>query len=309
MELRHLRYLSAVAECGSFREASRRLHVSQSAISEQIADLEYEVGGQLLQRGPRSTRLTPQGQIFLDEATRTLASADRALDLTRRAILGQEGTLAIGFFLWGAGGFFASLIREFRKLHPQVRLTVLEMQTTQQMEALETGQIDVGFTRPLEPPYDTLFRSELLLNDPIVAVLPIDHPLAPGPVRAADLAAERFITSHRHINPTLFDSIVALCSRAGFSPHLVNSSASWAGVLTLVESGEGIALVPSGVRYLRTPGVVFADLLPDPETATAHIGISLTWNPRSEGPVVQNFVQLVLANKDRLGKPPDPLPA
>jgi DNA-binding transcriptional LysR family regulator len=298
MELRHLRYLCAVAECGTFREASRRLHVSQSAISEQIADLEHEVGATLLDRGQRSTRLTAEGELFLEEARKTLASADRAVELARRAVLGQEGSLTIGFFLWGVGGFFASIIREFRRLHPQVRLTLVEMQTPGQMEALEGGKIDIGFTRPLEPPYDRRLRSELLLNDPFVAVLPSDHrlALARGPVNIADLARERFVTSERSTNPSLFDSIVALCSRGGFSPTLVNSSPTWAGVLTLVESGEGIALVPSGVRYLRTPGVVFAELLPE----TAHVGLSITWDPRNEGPVVRNFVALVRANKERI---------
>ena len=108
MELRHLRYLCAVAEYGTFREASQHLHISQSAISEQIADLEHEIGGALLDRGQRNTRLTAQGRIFLEEAKKTLAQADRAIDLTRRSLLGQEGTLAIGFFIWGAGGFFPS---------------------------------------------------------------------------------------------------------------------------------------------------------------------------------------------------------
>jgi DNA-binding transcriptional LysR family regulator len=296
MELRHLRYLSAVAECGTIREASRRLHVSQSAISEQIADLEHELGGVLLDRGQRGTRLTPQGEIFLEEARKTLASADRAVDLARRSLLGQEGSLAIGFFLWGVGGFFASLVRDFRKLYPQVKLTLVEMHTSVQMEALESGKIDVGFTRPLEPPHDRILRSELLWNDPFVAVLTHDHPLAPGPVRIEDLARERFVTSDRSTNPSLFDSIVALCSRAGFSPNLVNSSATWSGVLTLVESGEGIALVPSGVRYLRTPGIVFAEVLPE----TAHVGLSISWDPRNEGPVVRNFLRLVRADKERI---------
>ncbi len=296
MELRHLRYLVAVAEYGTFREASRRLHVSQSAISEQIADLEHELGGALLDRGQRATRLTPQGEIFLEEARRTLASADRAVDLTRRSLLGQEGSLAIGFFLWGAGGFFASIIREFRKLHPGVKLTLLEMHTHEQMEAFETGKIDVGFTRPLEPPFDRKLRSELLLNDPIVVVMPIDHPLAAPSVRIEDLARERFVSSSRSANPSLFNSIVALCAAAGFSPNFVNESATWSGVLTLVESGEGIALVPSGVRYLRTPGLAFAEIMPE----TTSVGLSVAWDPRNEGPVVQNFLRLVEANKERI---------
>jgi DNA-binding transcriptional LysR family regulator len=298
MELRHLRYLAAVAEYGTFREASRHLHVAQSAISEQIADLEHEVGGALLDRGQRITRLTAQGRVFLAEAQKTLASADRAVDLTRRSLLGQEGSLSIGFFLWGAGGFFASIIREYRKLHPQVKLTLLDMHAYHQIEALKTGKIDVGFTRPLEPPDDRTLRSELLYRDPIVAVMPKDHPLAGGPVNIKALAHERFVTCDRRITPSMFDSILALCTSAGFSPEITNSSETWTGILTLVEAGEGIALVPSGVRYLRTPGLVFAEILPE----TTYVGLSVSWNPRNEDPVLMNFLRLVRANKDRIRK-------
>ncbi len=296
MELRHLRYLAAVAEYGTFREASHHLHVSQSAISEQIADLEHEVGGALLDRGQRATRLTAQGRVFLEEAHKTLASADRALDLTRRSLLGQEGALAIGFFLWGAGGFFASIIRDYRKLHPQVKLTLLEMHTAVQMEAFKTGKIDVGFTRPLEPPYDRMLRAELLYQDPVVVVMPRDHPLRKGPVHIKALADERFVMCDRSVTPTLFDSILALCTAAGFSPAIVNTSTTWSGVLTLVESGEGIALVPSGVRHLRTPGLIFTQILPQ----TAYAGLSVAWDPRNEDPVLLSFLRLVRANKDRI---------
>jgi DNA-binding transcriptional LysR family regulator len=298
MELRHLRYLAAVADYGTFREASRRLHVSQSAISEQIADLEREVGGALLERGQRTTRLTAQGRVFLAEAQKALASADRAVDLTRRSILGEEGSLAIGFFLWGAGGFFASIIREYRKLHPQVRLTLLDMHAHPMLDALKTGKIDVGFTRPLEPPHDRVLRSELLYQDPIVAVMPKDHPLAGKPVDIRALAHERFVTCDRAVTPTMFDAILALCTSAGFSPEISNSSETWTGILTLVEAGEGIALVPSGVRYIRTPDVVFAEILPH----TTHVGLSVAWNPRNEDPVMMNFLRLVRANKDRIRK-------
>ena len=303
MELRHLRYLAAVAEYGTFREASQRLHVSQSAISEQIADLEHEVGGALLERGQRATRLTAQGKVFLEEARKTLASADRAVDLTRRSLLGQEGALAIGFFLWGAGGFFASIIREYRKLHPQVKLTLKDMHAAEQIESLKTGKIDVGFTRPLESPHDRLLRSELLYKDPVVAVMPKDHPLAKGSgnnlsVPIAALAHERFVMCDRQASPTLFDSIVALCGSAGYSPEIVNTSMTWTGVLTLVESGEGIALVPAGVRHLRSPALVFAEIQPK----TTHVGLSVAWDPRNENPVVMDFLRLVRANKDRIRK-------
>jgi DNA-binding transcriptional LysR family regulator len=296
MELRHLRYFCAVAELGTFSAAGRRLHVSQSAISEQIHDLEDEIGATLLKRGPRATQLTEEGLIFLEEAQKTLNAAQHAIETTRKATLGLEGSLTIGFFLWGAGGFFSRLIREYRKQHPNIRLTLVEMLATQQLEALAAGRIDIGFTRPIEPPFDQTLSSELLFEDPIVAVMPTDHPLARPQLEIQALSAERFVFMQRTAAPTLHDSIIALCSSAGFSPNIVNSSASWPGILTLVESGEGVALVPSGVRQLRTTGIVFSELLPE----TAHVGLIVAWNPAREGPAQRDFLRLVRKSKDRI---------
>jgi DNA-binding transcriptional LysR family regulator len=299
MELRHLRYFIAVADHGTFSAASRHLHISQSAISEQLADLEAEVGGALLKRGQRTTQLTQQGQVFLAEARKTLLAADHAIDSARRAMTGLEGSLTIGFFLWGAGGFFSRLIREYRHLHPNIRLTLVEMLAAQQMEALTSGRIDIGFTRPLEPPFNRTLHSELLFEDPIVAVMPADHPLARGATTGIELkalAGQPFVMSERHTSPTLYDRIIALLNSAGFTPNIVNASPSWPGVLTLVESGEGIALVPSGVHHLRTAGLVFSNLLP----RTAHVGLSVAWNPANLGPVQHDFLELVRKNKPRI---------
>jgi DNA-binding transcriptional LysR family regulator len=296
MELRHLRYFCAVAEYGSFSEAGRRLYVSQSAISEQIADLEREVGGSLLNRASGRTRLTPHGQLFLAEARKTLLAADRALEVTNRSLLGQIGSLSIGFFLWGAGGFFARIIREYRKLHPDIKLSLYEMRTPEQMDALTNGKIDVAFARPLEPPFDRTLRAETLYRDPIAVALPRDHPLAGKAISIGVLVAERFVLCDRQMTPALFDGIVALCSTAGFSPNIVNTSATWSGVLTLVESGEGVALVPSGVRHLRPPGVVISPLVPK----SLYMGLTVAWNPENEGPIVQDFLRLVRENKDRI---------
>lgn len=297
MELRHLRYFLAAADSGSFSAASRSLHVAQSAISEQIADLERELGGPLLERGQRRLRLTAPGEIFLQEARRILESSERAVELTRRSMRGQVGTLSIGFFLWGSGGFFPRIIREYRKLNPGVRLSLSEMPAPAQMEALLSGKIDVGFTRPLEPPLTRFLHEELLYQDPIVAVLPRSHRLAGSrKIQLADLAGEPFVINDRANAPRLHDNILALCASAGFSPHVVNASAMWSGVLTLVESGEGIALVPSGVRHLRTRDLAFCELLPH----TSYVGLALAWNPEHASPIQQGFLRLVRDNKHRI---------
>jgi DNA-binding transcriptional LysR family regulator len=164
------------------------------------------------------------------------------------------------------------------------------------MEALTTGKIDVAFARPIEPPFDRTLRAELLYRDPVVVVLPRGHSLAGKPISIDALIAERFVLCDRHLTPALFDGIVALCSAAGFSPNIVNTSATWSGVLTLVESGEGVALVPSGVRYLRPSGVVISPLIPQ----KLHMGLTVAWNPENEGPILRDFLGLVRENKDRI---------
>jgi DNA-binding transcriptional LysR family regulator len=297
MELRHLRYFQAVAELGSMTAAARRLYVSQSAISEQVRDLEHELGCALLDRSGRKIQLTPQGQVFLAEARRTLEAAQRAIDVTRRAAHGEVGTLAIGFFLWGTASFFPRIIREFRKSRPGIRLSLVDMHATEQISALEAGTIDIALTRPLQPPLDKVFRSELLFRDPAVVVMRPDHRLANRTVRVRDLAEERLVLAERRSNVEFFDNIVTVCAAEGFSPQIVNTSGTWSGVLTLVEAGEGIALVPSGVRTLRIRGLVFR-----PFAGALSAGLSAVWDPRREGPVLLEFLRLVREHRDRLGR-------
>jgi DNA-binding transcriptional LysR family regulator len=295
MELRHLRYFQAVADFGSLTAAARRLHVSQSAISEQIADLEDELGCELLDRSGRKVRLTAQGQVFLAEARRTLEAAQRAVDVTRRSMRGEVGTLTIGFFLWGSGGFFPRIIREFRKLRPGVRLSLVEMHASEQIPALEEGRIDLGLTRPLQPPLDKVLRSELLYKDPIVVAMRPEHPLARRTVKVEALANERLVLAERKSNPMLHDNIVALCAAKGFSPQIEATSSTWSGVLTLVEAGEGIALVPAGVKNLRVKGLTFRPLGP----GALSLGIAAVWNPKNEGPALFEFLRLLREHRGR----------
>ena len=296
MELRHLRYFTAVAELGSFSAAARRLHVAQSSVSEQIADLEHELGGPLLDRSGRQVRLTAQGTVLLEEAQKTLRAAAHAVEQTQRSMRGETGTLSIGFFLWGAGGFFPRIIREYRRRHPAIRLSLVEMHANEQVQALEQGTLQVGLTRPPDASAERMLRSELLFRDPVGVAMRPDHRLATKAVRVADLARERLVLAERGANPLLFDSILALCAAEGFTPTIANTSRTWSGVLTLVEAGEGMALVPSGVRHLRTRGLVFRKLIPE----ELFLGLSAVWNPRYMGPALEAFLLLLRENRERI---------
>lgn len=296
MELRHLRYFKAIADYGSVTAAATRLHVSQSAISEQIRDLEDEVGGQLLDRKARKIQLTAQGKVFLEEACKTLTAAERAVEMTRQSLHGEVGTLSIGFFLWGAGGFFPRIIREFRRRRPGIRLSLFDMHASEQLVALEDGRIDVGLTRPLEPPFDRRLESELLYRDRIVVAVRPDHPFAKRKVQIKELATERIVLCDRRASPVLYDNFVKLCAEDGFMPQIVNTSPTWAGVLTLVEAGEGVALVPAGVRHLRTRGLAYRPLMPN----RLSLGLSVVWKGNNHGVALADFLALLRENKERL---------
>ncbi|MBZ5604726.1 MAG: LysR family transcriptional regulator [Acidobacteriia bacterium] len=289
MELRHLRYFCAVAAHQGFSRSARELHVSQSAISEQISDLEREIGVPLLVRGQQKTTLTLPGEIFLREAKRVLEAAGQAVETAQRAARGEIGTLTVGFFNGGTGSDVPSIIKKFRRLHPGVRVSVADMVPGLQSTALVNGTMDVGFTRPLETPFDQLLRSELLYQDPLVAVFPKDHPLARMPVDLRRLAREPFVLVARESSPSLFGKILALCSEAGFSPRIAGTGVAWASVVLLVEAGEGIAILPSNLRHGASKNLVFCPLT----NPGAEISLVMAWSAQREGPVLNAFLKLV----------------
>jgi DNA-binding transcriptional LysR family regulator len=293
MELRHLRYFCAVADWHGFNRAARALHISQSAISEQIVDLEEEIGVPLLNRTQRRLNLTPAGEIFLEEARKVLAAADRAVDLAQRSMRGEIGSLTVGFLVWGTGAYFPGIIRGFRNLHPGIHLSLMEMLPIAQAEALLNGSIDIAFTRPLEAPYDRQLRSEMLYMDPLIAVLPADHPLAHKPLQLQTLADEPFVVCDRSISPTLFDKITWLCAQAGFSPRITQTSNVLSSVLTLVQAGEGVSLIPSSLQHLRFKDLAFCPLA----GPVGAVELVMAWSPEREGAVQKAFLDFIRNKK------------
>ncbi|MGA8529260.1 MAG: LysR family transcriptional regulator [Acidobacteriaceae bacterium] len=294
MELRHLRYFCAVAEWKGFNRAAKALHVSQSAISDQVLALESELGVTLLDRSRQRVSLTAVGEAFLEDARKVLADADRAMDRARRFSRGEIGSLRIAILVWGASSFLPRVIREFRQLHPGIRVSIDEMLPNAQSEALLGGSLDVGFTRPLQAPYITQLRSETLYCDPFLAVLPIDHRLARSPLKLRDLANEPFVVCEHEISPTLFDRIISLCEQAGFAPNIVQTSNLFSSVLTLVEAGEGITLIPSSLRHVRFSDLAFCPIT-EPQAA---IELVVAWSQQRENAVQTAFLEFVRARKE-----------
>ena len=294
MELRHLRYFTAVVECKGYREASRRLHIAQPSISEAVSDLEDELGLKLFARTHRNARLTREGEIFYADAVRTLQQAETAILTAKRAAQGKVGRLSIGFIGSATLSFLPDLIRRYKLEYPNVKLALHDLYPVELDQAYERGEIDIAITRSLE--HSTNLQSTVLLRDPLVAVLPRSRKLKSRKIRLADLANERFILFHRKGAPVVFDTIVGACRSQGFSPRVENEPNSMQTILSLVEAEEGVAIVPASTSNLRSNGVQFVRLVPD----NLYLDLIAMWPLGEPSVVLRTFLDFLSANADAI---------
>jgi DNA-binding transcriptional LysR family regulator len=297
MELRHLRYFAAVAEHLNYSEASRRLHVAQPAISQTILDLEEELGVKLLLRTKRSVQLTAAGTTFLHEAGEILRRATEARRLAQRAARGEVGSLGIGFFGTASAPIMPMLVQAFQRKFPDVELRLYELNPDQQLAAFGEGRIDLGFSRALPQDHRSEFEEAVVYNDQLAIALPATHPLARQKIiRLKSLAGEPFVQFHRQGAPGLFDEVIACCLRAGFSPRIVNEPNFMATVMTLIESGLGVSLIPRCVRSLNRPQVVIRPIAPK----SARIPLCVARLKSSQNPALAAFLDVLRASKSQI---------
>jgi DNA-binding transcriptional LysR family regulator len=298
MELRHLRYFTAVVQWKGYREASRHLHIAQPAISQTVADLEQELGLKLFSRAGRKAALTPEGEVFYIEALRTLEQAESAINTAKRAARGEIGKLSIGFIGSATYAFLPGLVRSYKAKFPGVKVTLLELSPFDQETALNTGQIDIGFTRALAAEMNRKFESLCLYRDPMLAVLPASRKVKAKCVRIADLANERFVLFYREAASGLYDTVMRMCNDAGFSPLVEYESDRIQTVLSLVEAEQGISIVPASVRNAWTKGVRFYRLQPD----NVRIALIAAWNKEVPSVALSAFIELVKMNAAHIRK-------
>ena len=258
MELRHFRYVIAVAEELNFGRAAERLNMSQPPLSHQIRLLEEELGVKLFERTKRHVALTEAGIRLVEEARKVLAQVDQATRVTSRIGKGELGHLSIGM-LWERTVMVESL-RIFGERYPEVHVQLHRLSTAQLFRGLVEEQLDVGFTIVTSPKKATLIY-ETLAWEPLIVGLPPGHHLVGVervPLRA--LAKERYIMFKRDKNPSLYDEMIAVCRNAGFSLNVVHEVDSVTSLVALVAAGLGVALFPSAAVDVRPNGVVFRHL-------------------------------------------------
>ena len=260
MELRHLRYFLAVAEELHFGRAAARVRIAQPPLSQQVRQLEQELGVALFNRTKRRVELTPAGRAFLDHARAILAETERAKRVAQRAGRGEIGRLAIGYASSADLDILPRVLRIWRERFPDVELELHALLTGAQVDALRRGRIQVGFVRL--PTEETNLVVESIQRELLVVALPEGHRLARrAQVRLAELADDTMILFPRHTAPEYYDVFIGACRGAGFTPQLLHPGSMQTN-LGLVSAGLGVSLMPASIRNLRRAGVVYRPLAP-----------------------------------------------
>ncbi len=289
MELRHIRYFLAVAKERHFTRAAQGLGIGQPPLSQQIRDLEREIGVALFRRVPHGAALTEAGQAFYDRVRRMPGEVEDAVTAAVRAARGETGSLCIGFT--GSTAFNAHIpqtIMRYRRLFPDVDVSLVEANSAELVRALHAETLDAAFLRP-----ESVCQDGLSLHpvdrEAMILVTAANQYSDGEPMRLEALKNENFVMVPRDLGPTLYDATLAACRDAGFAPKMGQSAPQIASVLALVAGGFGVAVVPASMRAAGMTGIVYHDIL----NSTRELEIHLATRRGDQSKTVATFVRSI----------------
>jgi DNA-binding transcriptional LysR family regulator len=297
MELRHLRYFVAVAEEKHMTRAAERLGIQQPPLSMQIRALEQELDVQLFRRQPRGMELTDAGAAFLERARVILDEVERAVATTRRTARGEEGRVVVGFTSSAPfHPFVPRILRAFRDTAPLVSLVLEESGSSELVQGLHNEDIDAAFIR--SPVADVVgLTVRTILEEKMLVALPTGHMFARRSsfsramlLPLQELAKETFVLYKRPGGPGLYDTIIAACKSAGFSPRVGQEAPRIISTLNLVAAGIGVSIVPASLQRLQMDGIVYRKLEDTPQLTAPLI---LASRNGENAAAVQRFLDLV----------------
>lgn len=284
MDVGQLQAFIAVAEELHFARAAERLQVVPSAVSQQISRMERELGGRLFDRTSRTVRLTPAGQVLLEEATAVLAAVRRAEAETRLAMRAMGSTLRVGYASSGQGSLILAAVMSFETEFPDLRVDLYDLPSPDVVAAVAMGELDAGFAWQSETP--NILRSLPVAHGAFAVLMRSDHRLARFPrVAVSDICAEQFVLARRDNNPRLYDHIVAALRTEGVAPRIRRHVGGVATMTAVVNVGDGLGVaVDDGLDVEISRGVVAVPI----DIPPASLG--LFWCATSQSQQLAKFV-------------------
>ncbi|MET8566763.1 LysR family transcriptional regulator [Streptomyces sp. NPDC004783] len=261
-DIRKLQILSTLRDRGTVTATAEALHMTPSAVSQQLTNLSRQLGVELLQAQGRRVRLTDAARLVLRHAEAVFEQLERADTELAAYVDGEAGEVRVGAFSTAVPALVVPAVTALRAARPGITVRVREAEAQEAYELLAAQEVDLALSLAAQAPTagDPRFTRVPLLADPLDVALPRDHPLAGAAgLRLADLAAEPWIFGG---SGPWSDITRGACEAAGFRPHQGHAAAGWTAILAMVEAGMGVALVPRMAAVPRT-GVVMRDLRED----------------------------------------------
>jgi len=279
-ELRQLQCFVAVATELNFRRAAERLNMTQPPLSRQVQLLEHQLGVQLLERSKRSVRLTAAGRSFFHEAQSLLERAELAALTARKLSRGDGGSVALGLVSGAVYDFLPRVVVSVQRRYPDIELSMQEMNTFEQLEALRARRIDMGIVRSATVQRE--FEYACLVREPFVLAIPKSHPLAEvARPEIGMLDREPLILYSLSGWQPFYELLSGAFRSAGVEPNVVQYIGSTLTILALVNAGMGVALVPQGAASLKFDDVVFR---PIELGSGVRSELHLVWRDDSDNP-------------------------
>ncbi|WP_423148160.1 LysR family transcriptional regulator [Rubrolithibacter danxiaensis] len=247
MELRHLFYFKTVAEELHFRNAAKKLFISQPPLSRQIKELEEELEVTLFTRTNKNVTLTDAGKYFKKEVDEIFSRLEESKHHVKQIHGSVSGQLRIGYISSTYQEFLINILKELHVNFPFVKTSLYEVPTVKQVRALEEGKLDIGIIRA--PVNSEKLQVKTLFDDPFVLVAQKDKAVFKNETELRTyLKAQEFVFFNKDYAPYYFKKFVEICQRLGFYPNVVHEANNVHSILRLVEKGLGISIVPASLK-------------------------------------------------------------
>lgn len=288
LELRQLRYFMALAEALHYGRASESLHISQSALSQQIMQLESLIGTQLFNRNNRKVELNKAGLLFLKEAELITRQVNKSLERWQAEYSGNQGEVRIGFVGSAMQKYLPPLLKQFGEKYSEIKLQLEELTNAEQLEELELNRIDVGFMRSNQITSKMMIKS--VFQENFSLVLPKLHSISQSTFKdIGQLAEESFILFPNEKSPMYYQQILNICADYGFSPKITHKSIHGPTIFKLVENGMGISIVPNSLRDEENYKIQFIELINIPHKTE----LFAVWKMNNDNPTLSKFLKIV----------------
>lgn len=288
MELRHLRYFITVAEELNFSKAALKLFTAQPSLSQQIKDLEEDVGVKLLHRTKRKVELTEEGAVFLEQARLTLAQADKAVAMARQVSQAKQQMLRIGFVPVAEMKIFPYVLPNLRVQNSDLKIELLSMNNSDQSKAIKKGELDITFTR--QSLQSDEIESQFVLREPLIFILPKDHPLAKYeriPVKA--LNGIDFIIPSAEQSQTLHNLILDFAKANNIELNIVQKADNILFNINSIGMGLGCTILPGYIAPLTMSNTVIRPL----DVELPHLDLYVSYRKNSSSIAVSKFMELL----------------